>query len=301
LSVMASYVGALSHNLPFAIDLNYPTSAAATSSNVQARRPNAAFGPVLSMMSNQTASYNGLQIVATQRMSHHVLFNAFYTYSKTFDSVQLDNNTTQGGVQNFGNMAEDRGRADTDLRHQMVVSLIFQPDYYSGGSSVLRHVLNGWSISPILKVHSGAPFTVLNGADANLDGNNTDRARLVGDPLSGSCLNGAPVGSAACWFNNTALVRNTPTNLAPVDGNSPRNFLDQPGYKDVDLAIFRTFKPREQFSLEFRGEASNVFNMVNLNAPSATAPTTPTTPSTFGQITSAQAMRQLQLGLRLTF
>jgi hypothetical protein len=296
MSVMASYVGSLSHNLPFALDLNYPTFAGASSNNVQARRPNAAFGPVLSMQSNQTASYNALQISATQRMSRHLSFNAFYIYSKTWDSVQLDNNTTQGGVQNFANIAEDRGRADIDMRHQVVVSMIWQPDYYTGGSGLLRTVLNGWSVSPILKIHSGFPFTVANGADANLDGNNNDRAQLVGNPLSGTCPNGAPVGSSQCWINTSAFARNTPVNGNPVDGNSPRNFLDQPGYKNVDLAIFRTFKIRERINFQVRGEAMNVFNMINLNAPAATVGT-----NTFGQITSAQATRQLQLGLRATF
>jgi hypothetical protein len=296
LGVMASYVGSFSHNLPFAVDLNYPTFAGATTSNVQARRPNPAFGAVLSMQSGQTASYNGLQISATQRTSHHVSFNAFYIYSKTFDSVQLQNNTTQALVQNFTNMAEDRGPADTDMRHQFVVAMIWQPDYYNGDSSMLRHLTRGWSISPILKLHSGFPFTIANGADANLDGNNTDRAQMVGDPFSGSCPSGAPVGSVACWFNTAAFARNNPTNGAPVDGNSPRNFLHQPAYRDVDLAIFRTFKVNERFSVQFRGEALNVLNMVSLNAPSATVGT-----ATFGQISSAQTMRQLQLGLRLAF
>lgn len=298
LGVTAAYVGSLSHNLPFAVDLNYPSFAGATSTNIQARRPNPNFGSVLSMQSGQTASYNGLQISAVQRMSRHLSFNAFYIYSKTFDSVQLDNSTTQGLVQNFANIGEDRGRADTDMRHQVVVSMIWQPDYYSGGRSVLRHIVNGWSVSPILKVHSGLPFTVLNGKDANLDGNNNDRAQLVGDPLSGNCPGPAasPAGSAACWFNTGAFVQNQPTNGAPVDGNSPRNFLNQPAYRDVDLAIFRTFKVGERVNLQLRGEALNVFNMASLNAPNATAGT-----ATFGQITSAQPMRQLQLGLRLAF
>jgi hypothetical protein len=297
LAIMASYVGSLSHDLPFAVDLNYPTFAGATSSNIQARRPNPAFGAVLSMQSGQTASYNAMQISATQRMSRHVSFNAFYIYSKTFDSVQLQNNTTQGLVQDFTNMAADRGRADTDMRHQVVVAMIWQPDYYTGSNSILHHLTNGWSISPILKMHTGFPFTVLNGADANFDGNNTDRAQLVGDPLSGSCpLSGAPVGSAACWINTAAFAKNNPVNGAPVDGSSPRNVLNQPSYRDVDLAISRTFKITERFKLEFRGEALNVFNMVSLNAPNATVGT-----ATFGQITSAQTMRQLQVGARLAF
>jgi hypothetical protein len=258
------------------------------------------------MQSGQTASYHALQLSATQRTSRHVSFNAFYIYSKTLDSVQLQNSTTQALVQDFTNMSADRGRADTDMRHQLVVAMIWQPDYYSGRNAILRHVTNGWSISPILKLHSGFPFTVLNGADANLDGNNTDRARLVGDPTSGNCLNpngtpGPAVGAAACWFNNTAFVRNSPTNGAPVDGNSPRNFLNQPAYRDLDLAIFRTFKVNERWSVQFRGEAINVFNIVSLNAPNATAPANPLVPGTFGAITTAQTMRQMQLGLRVAF
>ncbi len=312
LGVTAAYVGSLSHNLPFAVDLNYPTSVGATTANVQARRPfnnpsrTDNFGAVLSMQSGQTASYNGLQISATQRMSHHLSFNAFYIYSKTFDSVQLQNSTTQALVQNFANIGQDRGPADTDMRHQVVLSMIWQPDYYNGENSMVRHIVNGWSVSPILKLHSGFPFTVLNGADANLDGNNTDRARLVGNVNSGNCLNpdgtpGSPVGTAGCWFNNTTLVRNAPTNGAPVDGNTPRNFLNQAAYKDLDLAISRTFKVREHLNLQFRAEALNVLNIVSLNAPNATAPASPTLPGNFGQVTSAQIMRQMQLGLRLVF
>jgi hypothetical protein len=62
------------------------------------------------------------------------------------------------------------------------------------------------------------------------------------------------------------------------------------------LAIFCTFKVGERVNLQLRGEALNVFNMASLNAPNATAGK-----ATFGQITSAQPMRQLQLGLRLAF
>ncbi|HWX53582.1 MAG TPA: carboxypeptidase regulatory-like domain-containing protein [Verrucomicrobiae bacterium] len=296
LAITAAYVGSLSHNLPFAVDLNYPTFAGATSTNIQARRPNPAFGQVLSMQSGQTASYNGLQISATQRTSHHLSFNAFYIYSKTFDSVQLQNSTTQGLVQNFAVVSEDRGLADTDMRHQLVLSMIWQPDYYDGRSSLLRQIVNGWSVSPILKLHSGFPFTVLNGKDANLDGNNTDRAQQVGDPRTGTCPSGAPVGSVACWFNTSAFTQNQPTNGAPVDGSSPRNSLTQPAYKDVDLAISRTFKVHERLNLQVRAEALNVFNIVSLNAPNSTVGT-----ATFGTITSALTMRQLQLGARIAF
>lgn len=292
LSFQIAYVGSLSHDLPFATDLNYPiqTATATTSAaNVQSRRPDKDFGPILQLGSNQTASYNGLQVSGQHRMSHHLTLNGWYAWSKSFDSVQIDNNTAQGGVQDFNNMAADRGRADIDMRHQAVVSLIFQPDYYTGDNSFIRKAINGWSISPILRVHSGTPFSISNGADANLDGTNNDRAQLIGDPRISN-------PSAAEWFNTAAFAKNNPVTGQPVDGNSPRNFLSGPGYKSVDLAIFRNFAIKERMKLEFRAEASNALNIVNLNSPNATVGTT-----NFGTITSANSMRQLQLGLRLTY
>jgi hypothetical protein len=85
LSVGAAYVGTFSSKLPFARDVNYPVlNATATSAgaNILARRPNPAFGAVNLLNSDQTASYNGLQLTSAMRMSHHVTFNAFYTFQQ---------------------------------------------------------------------------------------------------------------------------------------------------------------------------------------------------------------------------
>jgi len=51
--------------------------------------------------------------------------------------------------------------------------------------------------------------------------------------------------------------------------------------------------------LQLRGDAYNVFNIVSLNPPGGNGATVGS--ATFGQIISASAMRQLQLGARLTF
>jgi len=167
---------------------------------------------------------------------------------------------------------------------------------------VLRGILNGWAISPIVMLRSGLPFTVVSGRDNNLDGTSAnDRPNLV--PTMNPVLDShrSRTQLVAQWFNTAAFTQNcvgntsTPTCL-PTDGNAARNLLDGPGFRDVDLAIFRNFKIKERFDLQARVEASNVFNTVSLNSPNATL-----TSSAFGKITSAQPMRQLQLGLRLTF
>jgi len=297
LTVGAAYVGTESRNLPFAVDNNYPVltpTATSAGANILSRRPNPAFGAVLVLGSDQVASYHGLQMTWAMRMTHGLTFNGFYTYSKTRDSVQLQNNTTQGGAQNFSKLFEDEGRADTDQHHIFTMSLNYKPDFYSGDNSVLRGIINGWSISPIIKLRSGLPFTVTNGnVDANLDGSTNDRAQLIGDPHIDN-------PTAERWFNTAAFVQNKVVNGVATDGNAPRNLLDGPGYHNVDLALSRDFHLGERFMLRFRAEGTNIFNFVNLGTPGASVPSG-TTSTTFGVITSAGPMRKLQFGLRLTF
>jgi hypothetical protein len=298
LSVSAAYVGTFNRDLPFARDVNYPVltpTATSAGANILARRPNPAFGAVLLIDSDQTSNYNGLQVAVASRPWHGVNFNGFYTLSKTMSSAELQNNTTQGLAQNYSNLSEEYGRADTDQRHVFNLSLNWDIDYLQGGNAVMRNVVNGWSISPIVKLRSGLPFTVTNGAvDANLDGNTNDRAQLIGDPTLAS-------PSAAQWFNTAAFTQNKAVTGVATDGNSARNLLDGPWYHSVDLALSRDFHVQNRVRLTFRAEATNVFNMVSLGQPGAVVPAAGTTSATFGVIRTAYPMRKVQFGLRLTF
>ena len=66
--------------------------------------------------------------------------------------------------------------------------------------------------------------------------------------------------------------------------------------KTFNLGLFRNFPIREGMKLQFRLEATNALNMVNLASPS-----TALNSATFGQIRWARPMREAQLGLRLSF
>src|SRR6202008_4414978 len=278
-----------------------PACATSASGNITQRRPidnpstttcsggGSPFGTLLLAQSNQTASYNGLQTTVQMRMTRGVMLYGFYTFSHTFDSVQLDNNTTRGGPQNITNPRLDRAPADFDIRHQFVTALVWQLNYFSAESPLKRALLNGWSVSHIIKIHSGLPFTVLNGKDANLTGNTAvERAQLVSgvDPVLGS-------RNAAEWFNTAAFVQN-PASLVSgvaVNGDAGRNMLRGPTFKDVDLSISRDFSLshfRDGMNIQLRADAYNVFNIVSLNPPVGNGATVGS--STFGQITSASAM-----------
>jgi hypothetical protein len=297
LAVGAAYVGTFNRNLPFGRDVNYPVvtaTATAAGANILSRRPNPAFGAVLLLDSDQTSDYNGLQVTATLLPWHHVGFNGFYTLSKTMTSVELQNNTTQGLAQNYSQLGEDRGRADTDQRHVFSMSVNWEIEYYRGSNAIFRNILNGWTVAPIVKLRSGLPFTITNGnVDANLDGNTNDRAEQIGDPHIDN-------PTAAQWFNTAAFVQNKVVTGLATDGNSARNLLDGPGYRAVDLAISRSFRLPGDVKLTFRAEGTNVLNTVNLGQPGNSVPAGATS-TTFGVIRSANAMRRMQLGLRLSF
>jgi len=102
--------------------------------------------------------------------------------------------------------------------------------------SVLRSAINRWTISAIATFQSGPPFTVLSGRDNNLDGNNTDRANLTGDPYLNPNRSRSAV--TAKWFNAVAFA----PNATGKDGTSGRNIINAPGLKNFDLGIFRNFK-----------------------------------------------------------
>jgi hypothetical protein len=72
--------------------------------------------------------------------------------------------------------------------------------------------------------------------------------------------------------------------------------LRAPGYRDVDLGLFRDFKFERGITFQIRGEADNAFNLVSLSAPTGTM-----TSGNYGKITGASSPRIIQVGGRLTF
>jgi hypothetical protein len=103
---------------------------------------------------------------------------------------------------------------------------------------------------------SGRPFTPQYSA-GDLT---TQRPDLVSDPYAN-----VPAG---LWFNPGAFARPVATAEDPtVYGNAGRNILIGPGYRNVDLALARTFRLFGPAALQVRAEAFNVFNHANYQVP----------------------------------
>jgi hypothetical protein len=304
-SVTAAYVSTLSHHLPFMEDLNYAayaTGASTAQASINARRPYdpGVLGQITYDESNETASYHSLQISASRPLTHNLMLNGFYVLGHAFQSVN-ESAIGQASAQDFDNLWEERGPTDNDRRHVASISGMWNIDYYKGSNFFMKQVVNGWTISPIVSLQSGAPFTITTGSNKNFDSSNNNRPNLVAgvDPFLDSHRSRSV--SRTEWFNTAAFVANGPGvagGIGPggADGNAPRDYLRAPGYRDVDLGIFRDFRFERGITFQIRGEATNAFNLVSLNAPTASLSS-----ANNGKITGAASPRLIQVGARLTF
>jgi hypothetical protein len=150
-------------------------------------------------------------------------------------------------------------------------------------------------LSGIVTAQSGTPFTILDSSNPDLGGGSTtrDRVNIVGDPYSGSCPNGFPVGTAQCWVNKSAFAKIVMPNL----GNEGRNSLRSASIFNMDTGLSKLFSVTERDRIEFRWEVFNIFNHTNLGVP-----VTDFTSPSLGQVQStATSERLMQFALKFTF
>ena len=119
-----------------------------------------------------------------------------------------------------------------------------------------------WHFTTIYQVESGMPFTIsVFGDTANSGtvlGENPIRANLTGQPVFGPGTH-----TADEWFNPAAFAAPP----AYTFGNVGRNSVYGPPLQTLDFALARTFRLTEKASFQFRGEAFNALNKVNLGTP----------------------------------
>jgi Carboxypeptidase regulatory-like domain len=321
-SVTISYIGSLSHNIPMDYDANAPQwTPTQTSANKDSRRPLFAseqIQQVYVIASGQSAHYHALQVDFNKRLSNNFSFNGYYIWSRTMESASVQNTTAQNNPQNFNYINEDYGRTDNDLRNRFVAAVVWKTDYFSGYNRFVRTTLNGWTISAVANIQSGYPYSVTTGTDTNIDGNTNDRASYIpGANISTGAGNNRALQikgfinkAAFCAAGSTVAGVGTCPGLGPnpgpkgLDGNAPRDNYTGPDFKNVNAAIFRDFGIYERTKFQFRAEATNVFNLVNLanpNASLASASFGQISAGSTGQATSNSAMRIIQLGARILF
>jgi hypothetical protein len=286
-------------------------------------RINPNFGSILRYVTDAQSFYNALQATFEHRFSHDLIAQANYNFAHSIDDASgynpSDAVNETGASQNLFDRKADRGRSGFDIRHSLTLNLLYGlpigPGKLIGNNAtgLGGKLIGGWQISGIGDFHTNVPFTpVLGFDDADTQSIvNSQRPDIVGNPYTGTCPNGAPVGTVTCWFNPAAFAVPAPGTY----GDAGRNILRGPGYADFDLALIKNTKLTEKTTLEFRAEMFNLANHPNFAVPTNTVGPNgaggngdaifvgPTTlAGNAGQIFSTvSSSRQIQFGLRLSF
>jgi len=196
-------------------------------------------------------------------------------------------------IQDFRNWKLERALSDFDARHRFVFSGLYQFPF-KADSNLLKRVVEGWSMSPILTAQTGSPFSpIIATTDTKGSLEAFDRPNLVpGQPLY--VANPTPTQ----YLNKAAFSIQT-TGF----GDAGRNILTAPGLLNLDLSAAKNTKITERIGLQFRAEVFNI-----MNHPNFTQPINQVTSPQFGQITATRAVRgdvsssrQIQLGMKLIF
>jgi trimeric autotransporter adhesin len=229
-----------------------------------------------------------------KRLQGGFSFGGSYTYSKSID----DASTIGGGAtvvaQNAFDLAAERGLSSFDQRHRFTADYLWELRFgrdrrWLRGKGLGHALLGDWQWSGDWTIASGLPFTarVLGDfSDVSRGTNGTLRADASGQPVS------LANPTTAEWFNTAAFV------VPPAGsfGNVGRNTIVGPPTHVFDMAFQKTVTFGEVRSLEFRLQASNIFN-----TPQFTTINTIVNSPSFGQVISVGSMRRLQLSTRFRF
>jgi outer membrane receptor protein involved in Fe transport len=161
------------------------------------------------------AYYHGLALQLTQRLGRNLYLNANYTYSHIIDNGNFT--TFINLPQNQFDYASEKANSNQDVRHRFVANFnMLAPD---------KSFLRNFSLSGILTLQTGRPFTIFTGGDSNGDTNPvTDRVGLIG-----------------------------------------RNTYIGDALRALDLRVSRYFQIRENIRFDLMFDAFNLFNRPNVD------------------------------------
>jgi hypothetical protein len=252
--------------------------------------------------------YNSLQMQLDKRFSHglNILGNYTFSHAKNHDSPDF-----------LYDPSIEYGRPAWQRNQNITVSTIYELPFGKGkalvgnANTLVNDIIGGWQLINVTTIMSGSGVN----PNYSLCGSDND-AGVCFPNVVGSWHVSHP--NRNDWFATTADVGGVPTLLAtngqtsgpwqrpaapalgfPSFGNAQRDSIIGPKWFDSDLSVVKMVPIGEQFRIQFRAEAFNVFNHPNLGNPNSTVDSPGA--GTITSLANNAQMRKLQLGLRFDF
>ena len=260
--------------------------------------------------SNGRMMYNALQAVLQKTLSQGLQAQVSYTYAKC-----MSNNTGYYGTwsnarasstaspywQNVYDPAAEWAPCYYDETNNLTAYAVYDLPFGHGkqfGSNmnkVENAIVGGWTVSPIMTLHTGFPLALYtNASDPTGTGSRGLRPDCNGtNTVLGRSPAPAGTGGGYLWFdpNNYSDPTTTFGTCAPQLGG-----LRGPGFYNWDISLQKNFQITERIRMQFRSDFLNAFNRVNLAVPNTTVNV-----STTGVIQASQPARNIQFALKLFF
>jgi hypothetical protein len=207
----------------------------------------------------------------------------------------------------------DYGNSTFDARNSFTNSFVWQMPWLQSQRGLVGHVLGGWSLNNIITWRAGFPWTPYcsdssfpsGTCDYNRDGVSNDRPNAipsVGNRASNSRSafeGGAGHLNASSFLACSVSPGPKCENYAgPFDGKLGRNTFLGPTFADIDLSLFKNIKATERVNFQFRAEAFNLANRVNLYMPNMRLGQSA---GLFDLSSQAFPARQIQFALKMIF
>jgi len=255
------------------------------------------------------SNYNGLITSLNHRLSSTFSLLANWTWSKCLDIEDNQGDVSGTTVQNPNNIAGDYGPCGFDYRNIENFVLVLKSNF-SVSNRLEKLAINGWEFAPLIRIQSGAPFTVTSGQDNSFTDVGNDRPNLVpGVPIYQKVAFRQQSGATNReYLNPLAFAQVTaacPTPISPLTcpqygtyGNVGKNSFRAPPAFQLDAQVSRLFPIYEALTVDLRLEAYNALNHPNFGNPDAKV-----SDGTFGQIsgTNLTSARVFQGALEFSF
>jgi hypothetical protein len=246
------------------------------------------------------SNFNAATVRLRRRMQNGVSIGATYTYSHAIDdasAIGANGGTTPVVAQNWQNILAEESNSSFDIRHNLkgdfVYELPFGPDaHFLTSGNWFSHAIANTSLSGTYAFASGQPLTprfVANSADVARGSTGSLRPnRVPGVSLT------AGGGTLNHWFNTDAFS----SSFAPgqIYGTASRYSIPGPGTVTFNASLSKTIRLGDTRSFEMRATGNNIFNTVQYAGVDTNLGS-----NTYGQVTSAAAMRQFTFLARYRF
>jgi outer membrane receptor protein involved in Fe transport len=249
------------------------------------------FGQIRRLGNFVNSNFHSLQASLRRRVAKGVNIDANYTYAHEIDDAV---NILTGAYQNSHNPRGDYGSGDIDVRHNFTLGAVW--DIPAPGN-LPKRLAEGWQISSLLQARGGLPFTIaLNAPFLGID---QLRPNLVPGQSVRPSDYSVPGDKLHKQLNFSAFAAPP----AGQFGNVGRNTGRGPGFAQIDFAVMKTTRIRENLSFQFRGELFNIFNHPNFANPDGVLSdlTFGESTSTVGNLVGTGTSRQAQLVVKFIF